>query len=95
MHRNGAAEHSGSQGASGNRLLRENIAKRATEEAERTDLSGDKANHNGPWRSTHVLGSTHRIGFAEIIVLILITERPGSENEDALRSWKTDEPVAH
>jgi hypothetical protein len=52
MRRDRAAEHSGSQGASEKCLFGENIAKRATEEAERTDLFGDKADHDGPWRST-------------------------------------------
>jgi hypothetical protein len=48
MCRNRATEHGGSHGASGNCLLRENIAKRATEEA---DLFGEKAHHDGSWRN--------------------------------------------
>ncbi len=52
MRRDCVAEHTGSRGASGKCLLGENIAKRATEEAERTDFIGDKADHDGRWRST-------------------------------------------
>ena len=48
MCRNCAAEHSRSDGASGSWLLGENVAKRATEEARRTDLFGDKANNDEP-----------------------------------------------
>ena len=54
MRRNRAAEHSRSDGASGSWLLGENVAKRATEEARRTDLFGDKANNDEPWRSTQI-----------------------------------------
>jgi len=52
MRRDCRAEHRGSLGAFGRRIVRENVAKRATEEAGRTDLLSDKANHDGPWRST-------------------------------------------
>ena len=52
VRRNCAAEHSSSPGAPGSWLLRGNVAKRASEEAGRRDLSGDKANNDGPWRST-------------------------------------------
>jgi hypothetical protein len=52
MRRDCGAEHSRSLGAFGTWFLRENVAKRATEETERTDLLGDEANHNGPRRST-------------------------------------------
>jgi hypothetical protein len=54
MRRNRAAEHSRSDGASGSWLLGENVAKRAIEEARRTDLFGDKANNDEPWRSTQI-----------------------------------------
>ncbi len=52
MRRDREAEHSRSLGAFGTWCLRVNVAKRATEEAGRTDLFGDKANHKGPWRGT-------------------------------------------
>jgi hypothetical protein len=54
MRRNCAAEHRRSRGASGSWLVRENVAKRATEEAGRTDLFGDKANNDEPGRSTQI-----------------------------------------
>jgi hypothetical protein len=54
VRRNCAAEHSRSRGAFGSWLLRENVAKRATEEAGRRDSFGDKTNNDGPWRSTRV-----------------------------------------
>jgi hypothetical protein len=50
MRRDCGAEHSRSLGAFGTWCQRVNVAKRATEEAGRTDLFGDNANHNGPWR---------------------------------------------
>ena len=52
VRRNCAAEHSRSRGAFGSWLVRENVAKRASEETGRRDLSGDRANNDGPWRST-------------------------------------------
>jgi hypothetical protein len=52
MRRDCQAEHSRSLGAFRTWFLRENVAKRATEEAGKTDLLSDKANDEGPWRST-------------------------------------------
>ncbi len=99
MPRNRAAEHSGSHGASGTCLLGENIAKRATEEAERTDFVQTGMWEVWPterqprWHATRILtaNSISSIGLPErpppglLYVYISMTERDSQWIQNRVR----------